>query len=342
MTPKKLPTEQSCENHQNNSYNYTNRNRIFNQHKQSILVKLSIDYIIITIKQKYYNSNEFNKLFKMINDNSISTRFRPTNGDEWNEIRRNIIKFNNKTHKVISLRASGVPYLPIVIKIYQPDVTLLNHMNSYLNKMEHLVSNVEFTMDFIGEEPDHIYKFMKEHLLLMWPGKKLYKPNYKTSFYGNNLREATGKGSRCYQKHIKDVDGNILKSIRVELLMKRRMFHNKEINTISDFMSMDNMIPLKYLSFKQFNFNKLHNKLIDEVGFYKIMVNDVFESFTNKIKNGDLDILNDLAKTYYKKGSLSYLQQHDFNKYFKGLVDGKVFINGDSLVVDGEKMVCTV
>ncbi len=342
MTPEKLSTEQGGEHHQNNFYNYTNRNRIFNTNNQSIIVNLSIDYIIITVKQKYYNSNGFHRLFNMINGISTSTKFRHTNGDEWNEIRRNIIKFNNKTHKVISLRASGVPYLPIIIKIYQPDVTLLNHMNSYLNKMEHLVSNVEFTMDFIGEEPDHIYKFMKEHLLLMWPGKKLYKPNYETSFYGNNLREATGKGSRCYHKEIKDEDDNVLKSIRVELLMKRRMFHNKEINTISDFMSMDNMIPLKYLSFKQFNFNKFHNKLIDEVGFYKIMVNDVFESFKNKIKNGDLDILNDLAKTYYKKGSLSYLQQHDFNKYFKGLVDGKVFINGDFIVVDGGKMVCTV
>lgn len=342
MTPVKVSSKQSGENHQNNFYNYTNRNRIFNTNEQSIIVNLSIDYIIITISQKYFNSNAFHSLFNMINGLSISTKFRRTNGDEWNEIRRNIIRFNNKTHKVISLRASSVPYLPIIIKIYQPDANLLNHFNSYLNQLEHLVSNVEFTMDFIGESPDHIYKFMKEHLLLMWPGKKLYKPNYETSFYGNNLREATGKGSRCYQKYIKDVDGNVLKSIRVELLMKRRMFHNKEINTMSDFLSMDNMIPLKYLSFKEFTFNKFHNKLSNEVGFYKIMIDDVLESFKNKIKNGDLDLLNDLAKTYYEKGSLRYLQDHDFNKYFKGLFNGKVFINGNSLVVDADKMVCSV
>ena len=342
MTPEKLPTKQGCECHQNNLYNYTNRNRIFNTNEQSIIVNLSIDYIIITIKQKYYNTNAFHTLFNMINGISTSTKFRGTNGDAWNQIRRNMIKFNNKTYKVISLRASGVHYLPIVIKIYQPDANLLNHFYSYLKYLEHLVSNVEFTMDFIGESPDYIYKFMKEHLLLMWPGGQLYKPNFETSFYGNNLRKATGKGSRCYHKEIKDADGNVLKSIRVELLMKRRLFHKKEINTLSDFLSMDNMIPLKYLSFKEVNFNVLYNKLSDEVGFPKIMIDDVFVSFKNKIKNGDLDLLNDLAKTYYKKGSLTYLQPIDFNKYFKSLFNGKVFINGDLLLVDGDEMVCTV
>ncbi len=323
-----------------NLYNNITRNRINNHNSSTATVKLSIDFIRISIDSKHYNTAIFYNLFNKIESMSIlSSEYRFKYGVGYSQVKTYYISFNNQVHEVVTLRCPSDVYMPILLNIHEPTEHLLRHLEPYLNPMKHRVSQIENTLDFIGNQPDEIYQFMKEHLMLLWPGKKRLNLNYKTTFYRNDIRGARGKGLRCYRKSIKDENGEKAESVRVELLLKRRLLKDKKINTIDDVFLMDQSIPVKYLAFKQFNNELFINKLKD-LGYGQEFIDNMLVAIRNDNKNGFLYESNVTAKTYYEKGSLHYFKHHDFNKYFKGLIVGNSFLNGDTFDVDVGKMVC--
>lgn len=317
------------------------RNQILSYTEQSTTVMMSVDFIRISIDNIYFNTKEYLSLFNEFSRMSVtSSKLRVTGGEGYNMTKKYIIKFNNQIYKVEASKSNSTAYLPTIIKIHKPDTHLLKYLEPYLKLMLHKVNAVEFTLDFIGYQYCQIYKFMDEHLLINWPDKKKFKKKYKTTFYLNNIRKSKSKGGRCYIKTLTGDDGNTVESVRVEVLLKRRILQRKTINSITDFLKMDNIIPLKYIAFQNFNFNYFYNKMSDECHYCKQDIESLISSFKNEIKNGNLDELNDKAKAHYNNddGYITYLKHHSFHKYFMSKASGLSFINGDIFSVDVEKM----
>jgi hypothetical protein len=76
----------------------------------------------------------------------------------------------------------------MMVTIHDPDIAFLQHLKPYLDNLKYHVNAIEFTLDFIGDEPAKVYQFMKSHLLLKRAGKKKLTLNYETTFYRNDIR----------------------------------------------------------------------------------------------------------------------------------------------------------
>jgi hypothetical protein len=203
---------------------------MFNDKISTANVILSIDFIRFSIDSIHFNNEEFYTLFNEIKRMSVaSSEFRFKLGYGYTETKKYVIVFNKKNYEVIASRSPLESYKPILLAIHKPNEELLQHLKPFLNLMMYHVNAMEFTLDFISNEPKELYNFMKSHLLLKWSGKKNMNLNYETSFYRNDIRNAKGKGLRCYLKDIIGANDELLESVRVELLMKRPLFKKKYI-----------------------------------------------------------------------------------------------------------------
>ena len=98
------------------------------------------------------------------------------------------------------------------------------------------------------------------------------------------------------------------------------------------------MIAMKYLSYKDFNFNKFTNRLKNK-DYTQQQIDQLLTVFKNDIKDGFLYELNNIALSYSKNYDTDeYLIYHGFHQYFMGLINGKSFINGDTFSVDLNRM----
>ena len=322
-----------------NFYNYITKNRILNSQNNQVLVKMSIDLLRISISKFHFNKEEFFNLFNVIARFSSSIEKYIDHDKVYSDGKDYEINYLGEEHLVIARNAPCVEYLPMQITIHEPTRQLLNYLTPYLNKMIHNISQVEFTLDCISDEPHKVFQFFKQHLLLSNPGRKSFNLNYDTSFYRNDIRGARGKGLKCYWKTITFGKSNLVQSIRVELTMKRQLMKSKGIDSINDFLSMNNNIPVKYLLFRKFNYGKFHSKLVEQ-GYGSEFITNLLTDIKSDVNNGFLYESNVTAKTYYKKGSLTYLDNHGFHEHFRNSISGKNFLNGDIFSVDMDRMVC--
>ncbi len=339
MTPEKIPTEHGGQNHQKNFYNYNTGNRICMYTNTTATVKMSIDFIRFSIKSINLNNTEFYNLFNVIKGMSVEeSNFHFVDGYGYSQIRKYSIEFQNKIYKVVASRCPSDWNLPILLTVHEPSVQLLQYLKQYLAKVNYLVSSIEHTLDFYSDVPDQIYQFLKSHLLLKWAGKKKLTLNYPTTFYRNDIRNSRGKGLRCYRKQHDIGNGESVESVRVELVMKRPLLKTKSVSTIDNVLNMDCMIAMKYLSYKDFNFNKFTNRLKNK-DYTQQQIDQFLTVFKNDIKNGFLYELNNIALSYSQNYDTDdYLIYHDFQQYFMGLINGKSFINGDTFSVDLDRM----
>ncbi len=98
---------------QENNHNFNNnitRNRILNYKSSTATVKLSIDFIRISIDSKHYNTTLFYNLFNKIESMSVlSSEYRFKYGVGYSQIKTYYISFNNQVHEVVTLRCPSDP-----------------------------------------------------------------------------------------------------------------------------------------------------------------------------------------------------------------------------------------
>lgn len=314
-----------------------NRKQII-QCDEQVIVKLSVDLIRFSIQSYQLNNSNFYKLFNAIKNVSIGkSKFSKLDGVLYIESRKYIIKIGNKLHKIYALLPCSSA-LPILLTVHDADSKVLQYLEPYLSPLQYHISWIEYTMDFISKNKDHVYQFMLSYFLLKWPGKKYVNKIYKTSFYRNDLRGSETKGLRGYQKQLTDTLGNTVDSVRIELLAKRKLLKKHNIQTISDFLSSNSSIVIKYITFKKFNYS-IFIKRLREQGYDHFGVDQMIDLYISSISNGHIELANETAKNMYiKNDSDTYLVKHEFDKYFMSKIAGLSFVNGDTFSVSLGKL----
>lgn len=332
---EKFVLETSEKKPEQNLNNYIIRNRNKNYSSSTATVKMSVDFIRFSIKSYQFNNNNFYNLYNVIKSMIVAEpKFRLTGKRGYYQSKTYNIKFNDKYYKIVSTRVPDSTMFPILLTIHDVDESLLLHLQPHLNRLDHHISWVEFTLDFISNVPEQVYQFMLSHLWLKWAGKKNENLIYDTTFYRNDIRKSQTKGLRGYRKQLSDDQGNNVESVRIELLMKRQLLKKKGIQNTSDMLNLNSQLVIKYLTFKHFNYNLFINRL-KESGNDQCGVNQLVSLIKETIGNGLLDLSNETALKLSKKNdSDTYLVKHGFHDEFMRNISGLSFLNGDCFNVD--------
>ncbi len=243
-----------------NNYIIGNRNKNYSSSEATVM--MSVDFIRFSIKSYQFNNKNFYNLFNIIRSMNVDEpKFRLTGKRGYCQSKTYNIKYHDKYYKIVSARVPDSTSFPILLTIHDVDQNLLLYLQPHLNRLDHHISWVEFTLDFISNTPELVYNFMKSHLWLKWAGKKNENLIYDTTFYRNDIRKSQTKGLRGYRKQLQDGQGNKVESVRIELLMKRQLLKKKGVENISDTFNMTSQLVTKYLSFKKFNYNLFITRL---------------------------------------------------------------------------------
>ncbi len=328
-------------NDENIFYNNISQNRKRTAEiDHEVTVKLSVDFVRFSISYRQLDDNKFLNLFNAIRRLSTEKpEFHFINGKYYFKSKKYTIRIKNNTYVIIAT----LPYydsMPILLTVNDADLQVVRYLEPYLSQLRYHISWIEYTIDFFSNNAKRVYQFMLSHLLLKWPGKKSVSKTYETTFYRNDLRGSGTKGLRCYHKKILDSFGREIVSIRVELLAKRQLLKKYNIQSISDFISSNSDIVIKYIAFKKFNYS-IFIKRLRELGYDQIGVSQEINRFKKNINNGFLQEANQAAKKMrIRNESDTYLVKHEFHDYFLSKLRGLSFINGDSFSFSLDKLRC--
>lgn len=239
--------------------------------------------------------------------------------------------------------------VPIKDNIYELEIThlyknklltgttlLLRHPSfEFINIIEgfcgsgYTLNSVEYSLDISCENIAEVFRLIKLTSYLSWAGKS-FDSDYRSTIYLNDNRKSSAKAAKTY---LKDIDGEA--KIRLEVILKRRVFDRMNINTMIEACAVPAEEVFKYWKFQVFNYRLFLNNLIDSKS----------QSFsTEEIKEKILEIEKEFFARVYSKedgGGVrvmkkilkekglpvdKYFAEHEFQNYFFSVINGKTFI----------------
>ncbi len=279
----------------------------------------SIDFVCLSLTR--FNKSQ-HQLIK--NNCTFETQFKDSKGF-YSWIEAYSININGNEYAIMLQFPSSVhPFAPVCLKLLHPDKNLILAFNHLLRTVRYHVSTIELSFDFITNNLNQMYDYLKERVSLKWPGSQL-NLNHKSTTYYNNIRTARSKGSRLYKKGT----GIPVPAVRLELLLKRDPLRSHKINRLSDVSKIDYKLIKKYLELKEFNFR------LFRLRYFKDHPNSSAQyiRIENKIKtllnSGNLHAANKLAKQVV---IYSCLKDCVFNKLFFKLLENYIFIKFPILI----------
>jgi len=303
---------------------------------KDIQVLGSLDFIRLNIHQNKNSDYLMLQLFNQIKHLSMGqSEHRYTSQNGYNQSRKYLINTDEKKHEVIISKCANESYMPYLLKIDEPDNKIIQIINECVSQLSYCnFTAIEFTLDFICDNPLRLYQFMKETMLISWRGKPL-DVTYQSTVYLNNIRTANGKGGKFYLKTLQDHEGNMREVVRVEITLKRNVLKRKQVHNFEDLRKLTIHDVFHYITFKEFNENLFFNKLLN-LNYQREQIKSIIEEIRNLIKDGLLYDANVMAKSYLK--NKSYLKPHPFNKHFITRSSGCTFLNGDVFYLDSNMM----
>jgi hypothetical protein len=192
------------------------------------------------------------------------------------------------------------------------------------------INNVEYAFDFRYSHAKELYEFLKRTVLLSWRGKAFNSP-YQTTHYLNNNYKAWSKTGKVYIKEVEDENGSLEEVNRIEIALKYNWFKRREIFNCMDIFKVGVKDVIKYLGFKEFNYNLFINKLIG-LEYTKEFIEELTGLMKLDIDNGFLAETNQTAQTYYEKRT--YLKNHPFHYHFRSMINVDSFWDNKSFFLD--------
>ncbi|EKD44261.1 MAG: hypothetical protein ACD_71C00192G0003 [uncultured bacterium (gcode 4)] len=313
-------------------YNYTRRMPHFNEKIQDIIVSPKIDLIRFSFSKQTNSISSLNNFFNKLNS-ITETKSKPLKQykDGYNHSRIYNIKLNNRNYETILSECHNEQYMPYLWVVHDPEKSIMNDLDTYLSLLDQYnINSVEYAFDFSYKNINELYDFAKRTVLLAWRGKGLHLP-YESTYYLNNNYSAWSKAGKIYRKMIPVGDGNEQEVLRLELTFKYYMFKRIGLKSCLDIMKIKVKDVIKYITWKQFNFNLFENKLIQKE-YSRQAIDNLLLLFKQDIKNGFLFESNITANTYWK--SNKYLKKHVFDNHFKEKFSGKSFWDKEEVYLD--------
>lgn len=322
----------STENNQNYLYNYTRRNPLFNKKYQDIVVTPKVDLIRFSIDKQINSAKSLNNFFNKINQVTIF-KTKPLKQQKlgYNHSRKYRIKLNGKEYDTVLSECMGEPYMPYLWAIHDPKQEAMADVNEHLSLLQQYnINNVEYAFDFKYSNTKELYQFLKRTVLLTWRGKAFNSP-YLTTHYLNNNYKAWSKTGKVYIKEVDNENGGVEEINRIEIALKYNWFKRHEIFKCLDIFKVGVKDVIKYLGFKEFNYNLFFNKLIG-LEYTKEFIEELTELMKLDIDNGFLAETNQTAQTYcYNR---NYLKKHQFHYHFRSMINVDSFWDNESFFLD--------
>lgn len=280
---------------------------------------LSIDYIKIHYKQSVLQYDKAKNLPSNFIIHPWSSRNKffcqaPINGNVYElEI----------THQYNKKLLTGT-----TIILRHPTLELIQIIES-LCGAGYTINSVEYSLDILCANIAKLFRLIRLTSCLLWAGKS-FDSDYRTTLYLNDNRKSSSKAGKTYLKEI-DSEANI----RLEVILKRRVLVNMQINTMDEACTVPAEIVFKYWRFLVFNYRLFLNN----------MINSKRQSFsTQEIKEKILEIEKEFFERVYSKEDgggvrvmkkilkekglnvTNYFTEHEFQNYFFSVINGKTFI----------------
>lgn len=142
-----------------------------------------------------------------------------------------------------------IPFLQI--KIHDPDQSVVNTFNSFLQENDIRVglTDLEIRFDFYTDHPYRTWEFLNRYLFIK---RQRSRSNiFKSTFYTNNLRKDS-KGMRVYFKKEK-------KCVRMEIRLRSVIL--KRMNVMFPLENLDELDLSRFFAFMDIDFEKLFDYL---------------------------------------------------------------------------------
>ena len=252
----------------------------------------------------------------------------------YDEVKVYRFQYEGTEYELGIAKCSKSYLLPYILTIHDPDQKILLFLKPYLESyFSYHVKEIEYTFDFIHDDPDTVKNFIIQHINIPWQGKHFSLDNCET-YYFANPRIAKGKGGRVYEKIL--ADGSI--STRMEIVIKHEILKGKGINKIEDLFSETTSTVLNYIRFKDFNFDKLISSCKKE-GYSESEIIETVSSVKNRIRNGRLHQVNkDYLETFRTYQSESFLSESQYNNHFKQNLFNQSFLSQDTIFLSSRLM----
>jgi hypothetical protein len=321
--------------HERKFSEYLQQQRRKNPRYYGIKCHLKIDFIVFTVYlgEKKKGKPDERQLQPLRNDlmrrRKRSPKYTRNDAHIYNRSVTYKFQYMNQEYELNIACASRTKFRPYLIKIHDPTCEVLEYLQHYLNQITYYhIQSVEFVYDFYSEDNDLVRNFIKRHVIVSWRGKE-YHPEYEKTFYGNNIRFATGKGLRSYEKE-ETVDRQEMNFVRMEMLLKRPILKNNGIHSIDDLTNMDTRIPNKYFKYKAYNYNILE-KRVKNTPDDLIKLRALKRSINDEIEKGYLYEMNKYSLQWCKcYPSDTYLKKIKYWDHFVYQFGCYSFLNGDS------------
>ncbi len=221
--------------------------------------------------------------------------------------------------------------MPYLWAIHDPKKEIMTDVNEHLSLLQQYnINNVEYAFDFRYSHTKELYKFLKKTVLLSWRGKAFNSP-YETTHYLNNNYKAWSKAGKVYIKEVDGEKGGVEEVNRIEIALKYNWFKRNEISKCMDIFKVGVKDVIKYLGFKEFNYNLFTNKLIG-LEYAREFIEELTGLMKLDIDNGFLAETNETAKTYCN--NRNYLKNHQFHYHFRSMINIDSFWDNESFFLD--------
>ncbi len=313
-------------------YNYTRRIPHFNEKHQDIIVTPKVDLIRFSIDKKINSVKSLNNFFNKLNEVTVfKTTPLKQNRISYNHSRKYRIIVNGKEYDTILSECMYEPYMPYLWAIHDPKQEAMADVNEHLSLLKHYnINNVEYAFDFKYPNTKELYQFLKRTVLLSWRGKPFNSP-YQTTHYLNNNYKAWSKTGKVYIKEVDVENGSVEEINRIEIALKYNWFKRNQLTKCMDLFKVGIKDVIKYIGFKEFNYNLFINKLIG-LEYSKQFIEEITGLMRLDIDNGFLAETKQTAQTYcYNK---NYLKNHKFHYHFKEMINIDSFWDNESFYLD--------
>jgi hypothetical protein len=294
------------------------------EHSTCVSVKLSCDFFSLSI---FSTNKSLDPLLKTLTQDSLQTTHSRHKLSMYPYTCKYLLNHMNKNYQIV-VSYSNTNYLPILLKVHDPDKSIIKFLQPYLNNLDYYhINAVELTFDFMHFDNDVLFNFLKSSTFLRWQSKEFDLPSVDTAYF-DNPRMTRKKALRIYKKVVDDNE-----AIRLEIVLKRGLLNRKKIKYIEDIDKLTTNLASKYIAFKEFNFSK-YRKRLTKLDYEKETIDneiDTIENIQKKngIRNANKRALN-ISKNYPND---SYLKKHPFNDSFNALVSDNSFINGNIVLL---------
>lgn len=324
--------------------NYVEKQRRCNARYYDLLCKLKIDLITFSLylgpkKSGIHDESQLEPLRNdLISRSTAPFRHRMNFKYKYDESDTYYFQYGTKQYELNIAKANWEKFKPYLVTVHDPTPEVLIYFEQYLSGVtDYHVKAIEFTYDFFTEDKETVWKFIKQHTIVKWRGREFHS-DYETTFYGNSIRFATGKGLRSYHKE-EEQEGCLEQFIRLEMQLKREILKNNGVHNIEDIFNMDSRLVNKYFNFKYYNFNKLTDRMLEKNG-WEDRLDGVSNNIRNEIEKGYLYEMNKDSLDWCKRyQSDSYLKDCKYWDHFISRFRHSSFLNGDSFLLSSSLMV---